>query len=78
MQTFAPLTPDAHYTLNGQRKVLEKVRQNWENGSGYGFGIFFNRNDQLIGRVNVSNVVRGVWESCTMDISVMSSTMVKN
>ncbi len=66
VQSFEPVTPDSHYTLGGQKEILEKVKQNWGNDSGYGFGIFLNLNDQLIGRVNLSNVVRGAWQSCTM------------
>ena len=62
---FEPLTSDSHYTLEGQQEILEKVRNSWEDGSGYGFGIFLTNNN-LIGRVNLSNVVRGAWESCTM------------
>jgi ribosomal-protein-alanine N-acetyltransferase len=65
-QPFEPLTPDSHYTIEGHREILEKIQSNWENRSGYGFGIFLNSNCQLIGRVNLSNVVRGAWESCTM------------
>lgn len=66
LQPFEPLNPDSHYTLEGQEEILEKVQLNWENGSGYGFGIFLNTNHRLIGRVNLSNVVRGAWESFTI------------
>jgi len=63
---FEPSTPASHYTVEGQRSILEKVQHNWRNGSGYGFGIFLKNNNNLIGRVNLSNVVRGAWESCTL------------
>ena len=66
LKPLEPLKPDSHYTLEGQKEVIEKVQHNWENGSGYGFGIFLNSDDQLIGRVNLSNIVRGAWESCTI------------
>jgi [ribosomal protein S5]-alanine N-acetyltransferase len=65
-QPLEPITPDSHYTLEGHRDILEKVQNNWESSAGYGFGIFLNSSNQLIGRVNLSNVVRGAWESCTM------------
>ncbi len=63
---FEPVTSDSHYTLKGQQEILEKVQQNWKANLGYGFGIFLTNEDRLIGRVNLSNVVRGAWESCTM------------
>ncbi|MCF8564196.1 GNAT family N-acetyltransferase [Alicyclobacillus tolerans] len=66
LKPFEPITLDSHYTLEGQQEILQKVQHNWETGSGYGFGIFLNKEDRLIGRVNLSNVVRGAWESCTM------------
>ncbi len=65
-QPYEPHTPDSHYTLEGHKEILEKVQRSWENDTGYGFGIYLSSNNQLIGRVNVSNIVRGAWESCTM------------
>ncbi|MBW7455397.1 GNAT family N-acetyltransferase [Paenibacillus sepulcri] len=65
-QPFEPIIADSHYSPEGQRELLEKVHQSWENGSGYGFGIFLNDNSRLVGRVNLSNVVLGAWESCTI------------
>ena len=66
LKPFEPVTLDSHYTLEGQQEILQKVQDNWETGSGYGFGVFLINDDRLIGRVNLSNVVRGAWESCTM------------
>ncbi|MBS4174100.1 GNAT family protein [Bacillus sp. FJAT-49736] len=66
LQTFEPIAPHSHYTLEGQRDILEKVQRNWESDSGYSFGIFLRRSNQLMGRISLSNVVRGAWESCTM------------
>jgi ribosomal-protein-alanine N-acetyltransferase len=66
LQPFEPHNPDSHFTFQGQKEVIEKVIQNWENGTGYGFGIFLLNTDQLLGRVNLSNVVRGAWQNCTI------------
>lgn len=30
------------------------------------FGIFLTKTDQLIGRINLSNIVRGAWQNCTI------------
>jgi [ribosomal protein S5]-alanine N-acetyltransferase len=65
-QPFEPLNPDSNYTLKRYEEILEKIEHDWENGSGYGFGIFINNVDKLIGRVNLSNIVRGAWENCTI------------
>ncbi|MCI0184946.1 GNAT family N-acetyltransferase [Sulfoacidibacillus ferrooxidans] len=63
---FQPITLDSHYTVEGQQEILEKIYHDWNSGSGYGFGIFLTNDDRLIGRVNLSNVARGAWESCTL------------
>lgn len=66
LKPFEPQFPDSHFMFEGQKEIIEKVIQNWEHGTGFGFGIFLRNTDQLMGRVNLSNVVRGAWESCTI------------
>lgn len=66
LQPFEPLHQEAFYTLSGQSGILEKLTQSWGQGTGYGFGIFLRNSEKLIGRVSLSNVVRGAWESCTI------------
>lgn len=63
---YEPNFPDAHYTLEGQQNLLEKAKISWDNDAGYAMGIFLANTHQLIGRVSLSNVVRGAWESCTL------------
>ncbi len=41
-------------------------------------GIFLAHTYQLIGRVSLSNVVRGAWESCTLGISWTNRSMVRD
>jgi ribosomal-protein-alanine N-acetyltransferase len=69
-QPFEPIAPKSLYTLEGQREALKKLQENWEMELGYGFGVFLNSSNLLIGRVNLSNVVWGAWESCTMGYSL--------
>ncbi|WP_338000185.1 GNAT family N-acetyltransferase [Alicyclobacillus sp. ALC3] len=64
LQPWEPIQSDDHFTLARQTDVIEKAIANWGSGSGYAFGIFLVDTDDLIGRVNLSNVVRGAWESC--------------
>lgn len=66
LKPYEPNFSDAHYTLAGQQEILEKAQANWDTDAGYALGIFLARTHQLIGRVSLSNVVRGAWESCTM------------
>ncbi|QSO51826.1 GNAT family N-acetyltransferase [Alicyclobacillus curvatus] len=66
LQPFEPTHLDEHFTLAGQIELFERALHNWSNGLAYGFGIFLKDEDKFIGRVNLSNVVRGAWESCSL------------
>ncbi|RAL24037.1 GNAT family N-acetyltransferase [Thermoflavimicrobium daqui] len=66
LKAYEPITPDSHYTLEEQQKVIHSVARNWDQDLGYGFGVFLQPTHQLIGRVNLSNVVRGAWQNCTI------------
>ncbi|WP_067934238.1 GNAT family N-acetyltransferase [Alicyclobacillus kakegawensis] len=66
LKPWEPSPSHNHFTLLGQQEAIEKSIANWESGTGYGFGIFLVDRNELIGRVNLSNVVRGAWESCTI------------
>lgn len=66
VRLFEPIQKESHFTYEGQREIIEGVITNWEQGSGFGFGIFLKATEELIGRVNLSNVVRGAWDSCTI------------
>ncbi len=63
---FEPIRPDSHFTLQGQKELIEAAMKNWEEGTGYSFGIFTDEQEHILGRVNLSNVVRGAWQSCTI------------
>ncbi|MGD8190806.1 GNAT family N-acetyltransferase [Brevibacillus ginsengisoli] len=66
LRPFEPIQTEAHYTLDVQREIISKSSHDWEQGMSYGFGVFQNDTNELIGRVNLSNVVRGAWQSCTL------------
>ncbi|WP_240689072.1 GNAT family N-acetyltransferase [Ammoniphilus sp. YIM 78166] len=57
---------ESHFTAEVQTEMIEQAMRNWEQNLGYSFGIFLKEKDALIGRVNLSNVVRGAWQSCTI------------
>lgn len=66
LEPFEPRFPDEHFTLDGQRRVIEQSLELWKRDQGYSFGIFLIKTEELIGRVNLSNVVRGAWQNCTL------------
>jgi [ribosomal protein S5]-alanine N-acetyltransferase len=66
LEPFEPLQSDKHFTVEGQLEAIHRVDENWKSGVGFGFGIFLRDTNELIGRVNLSNVVRGAWQSCTI------------
>lgn len=65
-EPFEPIRADREFTAAGIRDLLAQDALHWERGSGYAFGVFLAAEDKLVGRVNLSNVVRGAWESCTV------------
>ncbi|MDH4616834.1 GNAT family protein [Brevibacillus sp. AY1] len=66
LQPFEPIRPAAHLTLTGQTEQLAQAERDFAAGTGYAFGIFLNDTDQLIGRIALSNVVRGAWQNATL------------
>lgn len=66
MQPFEPLRDESFYTLEEQQKMMEESIYHWKHGLSYSFGVFLKQTNQLIGRVNLSNVSRGAWQNCTI------------
>lgn len=65
-QPFEPVRTERDFSMAGIQDTLAQDQLHWERGSGYGFGIFGRDDERLVGRVNLSNVVRGAWENCTV------------
>ncbi|MFN2594640.1 MAG: GNAT family N-acetyltransferase [Actinomycetota bacterium] len=63
---FEPRRPETHFTLKTQVRLLEDEERAWKGGLQYVFGIFDNLSDELIGRISMSNVVRGGWHNATV------------
>jgi ribosomal-protein-alanine N-acetyltransferase len=66
LQPFEPIRPESYFTHAGQEEMVRNLQLNWKHDRGYGFGIFLKEKERLIGRVNLSNVVRGAWQNCTI------------
>ncbi len=63
---FEPIRASSHYTIEAQREFIDSAIRDFEAGTAYAFGVFLRETDELIGRVALSNVVRGAWENATL------------
>ena len=66
MKPYDPRQPNHFFTRSGQEAHLRMSMQQWAEGRGYGFGVFERSTGDLIGRVALSNVVRGAWQNATL------------
>lgn len=66
LQPFEPIRPASHLTLKGQIQQLKQAERDAEEDRGYAFGIFLQKGDTLIGRIALSNIVRGAWQNATL------------
>ncbi|WP_289139075.1 GNAT family N-acetyltransferase [uncultured Brevibacillus sp.] len=63
---FEPIRPPSHLTLEGQQQQVAQAIQDFENGTGFAFGVFLSEKEEMIGRVALSNVVHGAWQNATL------------
>jgi [ribosomal protein S5]-alanine N-acetyltransferase len=62
-----PVRDETFYTEAGQRLELDLDQRAWSAGSAYAFAVLdMDAGDRLIGRVALSNVVRGPWQNATL------------
>lgn len=66
VRPWEPLRPETQFREDWQRRSLLDLQEKWDAGREYGFGVFAHSSDELIGRVTLSNVARGAWQSCTL------------
>jgi ribosomal-protein-alanine N-acetyltransferase len=66
MAPYEPVREEAFYTLEAQEKMLRQALAEQEMGLTYPMGIFLRETDELIGRVNLSCVVRGAWQNANI------------
>ena len=52
--------------MQGQREEIERAQDDARRDHRYAFGVFLSSNDELIGRVALSNVSRGAWQNATL------------
>lgn len=61
---FMPLRTEAYFTWDGQQAQIAADQARWEADQAYAFAIC--RQTSIVGRVALSNVVRGAWLSATL------------
>jgi ribosomal-protein-alanine N-acetyltransferase len=62
-----PVRDESFYTEAGQRLELDLDQRSWSAGNAYAFAVLdLEAGDRLIGRVALSNVVRGPWQNATL------------
>jgi [ribosomal protein S5]-alanine N-acetyltransferase len=62
-----PIRDESFYTEAGQRLELDLDQRSWAAGNAYAFAVLeVDTGDRLIGRVALSNVVRGPWQNATL------------
>jgi [ribosomal protein S5]-alanine N-acetyltransferase len=59
-----PLRPDVFYTFEGQRRHIAQLTDRRSSGSAYPFVIV--ADGRVVGAINLSNVVRGAFQSCNV------------
>lgn len=68
LQPFEPAREDNFYTLEVQRRILIENYKQYLNGTTISFGIYLK--DKLIGKVQLSNIVMGIFRSAFVGYSV--------
>lgn len=64
LMEFEPLRDPSFYTLDGQRKTLEEYYKAYLNGQAINFSVYLK--DQLIGKVQLSNLIYGGFRSSNL------------
>ena len=66
LQPWEPLKQPKYHTLGVQQLEIQRGDQEWVADRGYAFGIFDAISDELLGRLALSNIVRGAWQNATL------------
>ena len=68
LRCFEPVRDESFYTLDSQRRTLTESYKQFLNGSGVNFGIY--KNNKLIGKIRISNIVMGVFKNAFIGYSM--------
>ena len=65
LRPWEPRRDEDHYTVSGQRLLVAGALELWEQGRTVPH-VILNGSGQVVGRVTLSNVVRGAFQSCNL------------
>ena len=68
LQAFEPCREKSFYTLEVQRRILIESYSQYLNGTDLAFGIY--KDNMLIGKIKLSNIIMGVLKSCNIGYSL--------
>lgn len=68
LEPFEPLRDSEFYTVDGQRNLLMESYKQYLNGNSVNFGIYINK--KFIGKVQLSNIVMGVFHNAFVGYSI--------
>ena len=68
LRRFEPSRDENFYTLESQKRTLTESYKQFLNGSGVNFGIY--KNNKLIGKIRISNVVMGIFKNAFIGYSM--------
>ncbi|MDP4178843.1 MAG: GNAT family N-acetyltransferase [Bacillota bacterium] len=68
LKPYEPTRDESFYTLEVQRRILMDSYKQYLNGTALNFGIY--KDDKFIGKVQVSNIIIGIFKSCFVGYSI--------
>lgn len=70
LKQFNPRHSENFYTLKKQEDILIQNMLDYETGNNYVFYIFLEKENLLIGKISLTNIIRGVFQSCFLGYSL--------
>jgi len=68
LKSFEPSRDEGFYTLNNQKRTLAESYKQFLNGNGINLGIY--KNNKIIGKIRISNIVMGVFKNAFIGYSM--------
>jgi len=72
-QRYEPQYPESFFTMASQLDLLYRRQQEAAEDRGYLFGIFLKAQDELIGTISISHIVRGVGQFAELGYSLSAA-----
>jgi ribosomal-protein-alanine N-acetyltransferase len=70
LQPYEPIRPEYFYTIEGQREKAKHDEEAFAKGNAYPCGIFERHSETLVGRIELSGVVRGPFQNAYLGYSI--------